>query len=84
MEVRMRARDEIRAARFTKREAAIVEQAAKAGGVTLSEYLRSAALTTAVMQGNAEAVKLMGAYALEQIAAMIKKNLPEEHRVVLG
>jgi hypothetical protein len=84
MEVVMRPKTEVMTARFTKREAAIVEQAAKSAGVVIAEYLRSAALTTAVMQGNTDAVKLMGAYALEQISAMIKKNLPEGHQVVLG
>jgi hypothetical protein len=54
--------------RFTSREGRIVEQAAEADGCTVSEYVRSAVLTTAVLDGNLEAIKLLGGLSAEKLA----------------
>jgi uncharacterized protein (DUF1778 family) len=58
--------------RFRRNEAVVIEAAAKREGVTVSEYMRSAALVAAVMQGNVDAIKLAGAYAVERMVKFVK------------
>jgi len=69
----MRDKTEVMGTRLTKREAKIVEAAAKAEGVNVSEYLRSAALTTAVIQGNADAVKLVGRTPWKSLWGLLRR-----------
>lgn len=59
-------------AKVSKREMALIERRAKAQGVTVSEYLRGAVMLSALLDGDAEAFKLIGSAALRAIASRVR------------
>ena len=54
--------------RMTKREAGIVERVAKKQGLTVSNYVRAAALSTCVLDGDKEAILYLSELLLKDLA----------------
>jgi hypothetical protein len=67
--------------RLTERERLILEQAAKADHTTLSDYVRVGALTSACLDGNREALKLLAGKVKESIAEQARALLPDREQV---
>ena len=67
--------------KLSKREARIIEACAKSEGVTVSTWLRSAALTTAVMDGNLEAMKLCAGFAAEKFKRFAESQVLQGERL---
>lgn len=64
----MREKTEVMAGRFTKREVKIIERLARSQKVTVSNYVRSAVMTAAVFDGDLEAMRVVGGYAVQRLA----------------
>jgi hypothetical protein len=64
--------------RFTKREALIIERLAKRQGTLVANYVRGAVMTAAVMDGDLEAMKLLGGYVMKMVAEKGARMIREE------
>lgn len=73
----MEPKNEVLGGKFTKREVRIVERCASRQDQTVSAYIRSAVLTSCVLDGDIEAMKLIGARVLAEVAESGKRFLAE-------
>lgn len=74
----MRERTEVLSGRFTKREVKIINRLAERDKVSVATYVRAAVLTSAVMDGDLEAMKLVGGYAVRALAEKGARMLKDE------
>jgi hypothetical protein len=79
----MERRERILTLRVNDREAAIFDAAAKAEGMSLSDYLRVGAMTCAVQDGRVDAIKYVGAKVMRRMVEKLKKLVPAEERHLL-
>lgn len=70
----MRERTEVMSGRFTPREKRAIEAQAKHDGMTPSEYVRAAVMTTMVLDGNVEAMKITGQLLREKLKRMVNEG----------
>lgn len=68
-------RTELIAVRLNEREMRIIERRAKAEGITISAYIRGAAMISAVMEGDFDAFKYVGAAAARAVAEKARREL---------
>lgn len=69
--------------KVTMEERVLIETAAKNDRVTLSEYVRSAALMQACLDGNKAALKYVGKIAVTKILAQARELMPDGGRMSL-
>ena len=61
--------------KVTEQERKLIERCATAEGTTVSKYLRGAVLMSMVMDGKAEAIKIVGREVGEKAFAVIRQKL---------
>lgn len=61
-------RTEVLGGRFTPRERKIVVRVAKKNGMTESQYVRAAVLSSCVLDGDVEAMRVTGGYLVKHLA----------------
>lgn len=64
----MRERTEVVSGRFTPRERKIVARVAEKSGMTESQYVRAAVLSSCVLDGDGEAMRLLAGYLLTDLS----------------
>ncbi len=64
----MRERPVVLSGRFTRQEEKIIERVAKKQDCSVSEYVRGAVMAALVLDGDFEAIKLLGGMILTRIA----------------
>lgn len=64
----MRERSEVVSGRFTPRERKIVDRVATKNGMTESQYVRAAVLSACVLDGDLEAMRLLGGYFVQHLS----------------
>jgi hypothetical protein len=67
----MREKTEVMAGRFTPREKRAIEAQAKKDGLSPSEYVRAAVMTTMVLDGNVEAMKITAKMLRERLKRIV-------------
>jgi hypothetical protein len=65
------------AGRFTPREVKIVARVAARAKMTPSQYVRASVLLNAVMDGDAEAMAVVGGYAAQAMMGSVQRMLRE-------